>query len=554
MSSKRMFDKNIVDTEKFVDMPMSTKALYFLLGMEADDCGFVYPRRILRLHGGSEDDVKILIAKGFLIPFESGVMVITDWHKHNYFDKNRVKPTEHQAEYRVLQLQDRRYCVRPEMASISSQGFVQPISVEGLGMAKTLGLTFVEPMLNDCLPEVQPRFNQGLTSGQPMVNADVECSEMAKTLGLTFVEQKLNRESPLTVKPLTENPPLSNNNITNNNLSNNDSSNNYPPTGGVGGGENESGNFIFTDEKKHLTNFSSPCKLPEIKNTEETTAQLVDANTITGDGHEPLMINDGHLAPPLITNGHDQSHIDWLTKPSADKRLDVTNDDGMSRSARREHQASETGKNSHIQLSFADVGFVQSEPHPNDGCKEKTFCTDSAVAAVPATTKPVKYTEPKKKPGKRKRAARLTNQYAEFVDMTSDEYQKLVNRLGKRGADRCVEILDNYKGAHGAEYKNDYRAILTWVIKRYTEEISNFGGKTIPGCAGAYSNYTVGANGIDIGAEYTIGGPNDPYAAAMNSISKDSEYSENSTGGKHDANDCTNLAIFEGDPRISAAM
>ena len=98
MASKRMFDKAIIEQDGFFDLPMEAKALYFLLGMEADDEGFINPRKVLRLYGGNDDSVKILAAKGFIIPFESGVIVITDWKRNNYIDKKRMKPTIYQQE------------------------------------------------------------------------------------------------------------------------------------------------------------------------------------------------------------------------------------------------------------------------------------------------------------------------------------------------------------------------------------------------------------------------------------------------------------------------
>lgn len=103
-----MFDRALVDTDRFMDLPMTSKALYFLLGMEADDEGFVSPKKVLRIHGGSDDDVKVLIAKRFLIPFESGVVVITDWNKNNWLDSRRVRPTEYQKEKQQLVLTDGR--------------------------------------------------------------------------------------------------------------------------------------------------------------------------------------------------------------------------------------------------------------------------------------------------------------------------------------------------------------------------------------------------------------------------------------------------------------
>lgn len=93
MAQKRMFDKDIISLDNFLDLPMEAKALYFLLGMEADDEGFVSPKKVIRLYGGTEDSIKILIMKGFLIPFDTGVVVITDWKRNNYLDKTRTKDT-----------------------------------------------------------------------------------------------------------------------------------------------------------------------------------------------------------------------------------------------------------------------------------------------------------------------------------------------------------------------------------------------------------------------------------------------------------------------------
>ncbi len=104
MAQKRMFDKAIIDTDKFMDLSMSSKALYFLLGMEADDEGFVSYKKVMRIHGGNEDDIKILQVKEFIIGFASGVVVITDWNKNNYLDKNRIRETEYQKEKSQLLL------------------------------------------------------------------------------------------------------------------------------------------------------------------------------------------------------------------------------------------------------------------------------------------------------------------------------------------------------------------------------------------------------------------------------------------------------------------
>ena len=103
MAERRMFSKTIIDSDTFLDMPLSTQALYFHLSMRADDDGFVNnPRKIQRMIGSSDDDLKLLIAKQFLITFESGVVVIEHWKIHNYIRNERYKPTIYQAERKLL--------------------------------------------------------------------------------------------------------------------------------------------------------------------------------------------------------------------------------------------------------------------------------------------------------------------------------------------------------------------------------------------------------------------------------------------------------------------
>jgi hypothetical protein len=102
MATKRMFDRAVIDTDRFMDLPVSAKALYFLLGMEADDEGFVSYKKVIRIHGGNEDDIKVLGAKNFVIKFETGVVVITDWRKNNWLDARRIKPTEYVEERGLL--------------------------------------------------------------------------------------------------------------------------------------------------------------------------------------------------------------------------------------------------------------------------------------------------------------------------------------------------------------------------------------------------------------------------------------------------------------------
>ena len=107
MAERRMFAKTIIDSDAFMDMPLSTQALYFHLSMRADDDGFINnPRKIQRMVGASEDDFKVLIAKRFLLPFDSGVVVIKHWKVHNYIQKDRYKPTIYVEERATLQLKE----------------------------------------------------------------------------------------------------------------------------------------------------------------------------------------------------------------------------------------------------------------------------------------------------------------------------------------------------------------------------------------------------------------------------------------------------------------
>lgn len=109
MAQKRMFDKRVVESDKFTDLPNSSKALYFMAGMSADDKGFFQPRRLQKMCGFTDDDFKILIAKGYFILFESGVMVVTDWNKNNWLDSRRVTETEYVDELNLLKLINERY-------------------------------------------------------------------------------------------------------------------------------------------------------------------------------------------------------------------------------------------------------------------------------------------------------------------------------------------------------------------------------------------------------------------------------------------------------------
>ncbi len=112
MANRRMFSLSVIDTDKFLEMPTSTQLLYFHLGMRADDDGFVSsPKRIMLFTNCTIDDLKVLTSKGFIIPFESGVIVITHWKQHNYIQSDRYRKTMYAEERQQLELVENVYKV-----------------------------------------------------------------------------------------------------------------------------------------------------------------------------------------------------------------------------------------------------------------------------------------------------------------------------------------------------------------------------------------------------------------------------------------------------------
>ena len=107
MANRRMFSKKITDTDKFLDMPASAQNLYFHLNMHADDDGFLgNAKTVKRMVGASDDDLKLLVTKQFLIPFDDGVVVIKDWRIHNYIRSDRYRSTIYTDHKNSLQINE----------------------------------------------------------------------------------------------------------------------------------------------------------------------------------------------------------------------------------------------------------------------------------------------------------------------------------------------------------------------------------------------------------------------------------------------------------------
>lgn len=124
-----MMSKSIIKSDTFLDMPATTQNLYFHMLLDADDDGFINaPKSIMRMIGAKEDDMKVLVAKQFVIPFESGVVVIKDWKIHNYIQNDRYKPST-LPERDLLNIQkDKTYTLKSDVSRMDTE-CIQTVSI-----------------------------------------------------------------------------------------------------------------------------------------------------------------------------------------------------------------------------------------------------------------------------------------------------------------------------------------------------------------------------------------------------------------------------------------
>lgn len=129
MAERRMMSKSIIKSDTFLDMPATTQNLYFHMLLDADDDGFINaPKSIMRMIGAKDDDMKVLSAKQFVIPFESGVVVIKDWKIHNYIQNDRYKPST-LPERNLLNIQkDKTYTLKSDVSSMDTK-CIQSVSI-----------------------------------------------------------------------------------------------------------------------------------------------------------------------------------------------------------------------------------------------------------------------------------------------------------------------------------------------------------------------------------------------------------------------------------------
>ena len=134
MAERRMFAKTIVLSDAFLDMPLGARCLYMTMGMLADDDGFVNaPKSIMRQCGSSDDDLRVLIAKKFVIPFDSGVIVIKHWRINNYLQKDRTQPTKYVDEMSTLQIDENGAYTQP---CIQEPVYIDKYSIEENSIGK----------------------------------------------------------------------------------------------------------------------------------------------------------------------------------------------------------------------------------------------------------------------------------------------------------------------------------------------------------------------------------------------------------------------------------
>ena len=185
MAQRRMFSQKVTETDKFLDMGMTAQSLYFHLGMNADDDGFVgNPKSIKRMIGASEDDLKALVEKDYLIVFDDGVVVIKDWRASNYVKPDRYTPTIYTDDRKLIGLdKNKRYQFVPDLEPernqvgtemepkrIQSGDKMEPECIQN-GSEKNSNFFEENPQLQrgQGISTMEPNWNQNGTEMDPQV-------------------------------------------------------------------------------------------------------------------------------------------------------------------------------------------------------------------------------------------------------------------------------------------------------------------------------------------------------------------------------------------------
>lgn len=190
MAQKRMFSNLVVGSDDFLEMPDSSQNLYFHLSMQADDDGFVDNwKSIMRMTGKKEDDLKLLIAKSFVIPFESGILVIRHWRINNYIQKDRYKETIYKEEKSLLSTDESNVynldtdCIQ----NVSSD----KISIDKNSIEKNSSSSVNEILYDSKVEEIQKVMIE--TIGTTNINNIHECISYLNKLPIELIEYALRK-------------------------------------------------------------------------------------------------------------------------------------------------------------------------------------------------------------------------------------------------------------------------------------------------------------------------------------------------------------------------
>ena len=169
MAERRMFAKTIIDSDAFLDMPISARLLYYDLAMRADDDGFVNsPKKIMRMIGATQDDLSILVLRKFIIPFDNGIVVIKHWRIHNYIRKDMYHETKYKEEKATLAIDENNaYTTNPlqvcnEVVTIpSTQDRLgkDRLGKDRLGKDSKKSTAFIKPSVEEVRAYCQERNN-----------------------------------------------------------------------------------------------------------------------------------------------------------------------------------------------------------------------------------------------------------------------------------------------------------------------------------------------------------------------------------------------------------
>ncbi|MEO2531311.1 hypothetical protein ABG984_05910 [Collinsella aerofaciens] len=204
MAERRMFARTIVESDAFLDMPLSAQSLYVHLAMSADDWGFVNnPRSIRRMCGASEDDLRILVAKKFILTFDSGAAVIKSWWVNNYVKSDRRRDTRYQDELATLYIDENKSYTLKDTGVRPADMFKRGTKVEPVWVQSGSNL---EPEWNQSGSKVEPQVRLGKDRlGESTSNSSrVDTQPNPKGFGACAPEQPKKRRAKKFVKPSVE--------------------------------------------------------------------------------------------------------------------------------------------------------------------------------------------------------------------------------------------------------------------------------------------------------------------------------------------------------------